>query len=183
MVGRCTRPYHDAYARYGAVGITVCDQWLSFEVFLADMGERKEGTTIDRIDGSKGYFPGNCRWSPIHVQQSNMKSNVHIEYLGERKHIREWARLIGCDSKTLSYRLKSGWSVKDALTTSPKLGNRNSKNGQRLFEYQGKSKCISEWARDFNMSASLLSLRLKNGMNIADALEKPKGVFVTKKHY
>lgn len=56
---------------YLAKGIKVCDRWSTFENFLADMGERPEGTSIDRIDNNLGYEPGNCRWATLEVQVLN----------------------------------------------------------------------------------------------------------------
>lgn len=66
MKRRCRPEGH-----YGIKGITVCERWNDFRAFLSDMGERPEGTTIDRIDGALGYFPGNCRWATAEVQQAN----------------------------------------------------------------------------------------------------------------
>lgn len=68
MKRRCKPDGH-----YGRKGIAVCDRWVSFENFLADMGERPDGTTIDRIDSEKGYEPGNCRWATPDVQFSNKR--------------------------------------------------------------------------------------------------------------
>jgi hypothetical protein len=72
MVNRCTNPNHTSFARYGGIGITVCDRWRDFRNFLADMGERPAGKTLDRIDGMKGYEPGNCRWASATEQRRNI---------------------------------------------------------------------------------------------------------------
>ena len=62
MLTRCRNPNHGDYRFYGAKGISVCEKWLVFSGFLADMGEAPEGLTLDRIDATKNYEPGNCRW-------------------------------------------------------------------------------------------------------------------------
>ena len=71
MKQRCLNPKATGYSRYGGAGVTVCDAWLTFGNFLADMGERPEGTTLDRIDPTRGYEPGNCRWATRSVQNRN----------------------------------------------------------------------------------------------------------------
>jgi len=76
MKQRCNNPNRDSYPWYGGRGITVCDEWNAphgFEVFLADMGERPEGTTIDRIDPDGNYEPSNCRWSTPKQQCNNRR--------------------------------------------------------------------------------------------------------------
>lgn len=75
MIYRCTNPKAANYPRYGGRGVTVCDRWLfSFDAFLEDMGPRPSREySIDRIDPCGNYEPGNCRWAPPDVQQSNRR--------------------------------------------------------------------------------------------------------------
>lgn len=123
MIGRCTRPYHHGFARYGAQGVTVCDRWLTFSNFLADMGERPVKTTLDRLDGARGYEPGNCRWATIQEQQGNTRSNVMATHDGRTQCVSAWARELGMNKDTLADRLKRGWGD-TAFTVPVNLGNR-----------------------------------------------------------
>lgn len=73
LVGRCTRSSHKRWADYGGRGITVCDRWLDFANFLADVGDRPPGMTLDRIDNDRGYEPGNVRWTDYSTQAKNRR--------------------------------------------------------------------------------------------------------------
>ena len=74
MMGRCYSPRTNRYENYGGRGIKVCDRWRGqFAAFLADMGERPEGKSLDRIDGNGDYRPGNCRWATAIEQRANRR--------------------------------------------------------------------------------------------------------------
>lgn len=79
MKTRCYNPQYHGWHRYGGRGITVCSRWKnSFSAFLADMGLRpKNKSSIDRINGDLGYFPGNCRWATSKQQQENVDPRLH----------------------------------------------------------------------------------------------------------
>ena len=103
--------------RKGYAAIEVCARWENFLLFLEDMGERPEGHTIDRIDGSGNYEPDNCRWADIFTQLANRNCTHWIEYQGKCQPLGHWARDLGMNKQTLSERIKRGWSVERAITT------------------------------------------------------------------
>lgn len=76
MVHRCGNPNRPGYENYGGRGITVCSRWKGehgFENFLADMGEKPEGLSLDRIDNDGNYEPSNCRWATWKQQNTNKR--------------------------------------------------------------------------------------------------------------
>jgi hypothetical protein len=79
MRQRCWNPRHARYADYGGRGITIDQRWWTFRGFLADMGERPAGTTLDRRDKDGPYGPGNCRWATVSEQNRNRRRQ-HLQH-------------------------------------------------------------------------------------------------------
>ena len=76
MRERCNSPKNKAWHNYGGRGITVCDEWVDFEVFLRDMGEKpSKFHSVDRIDNDGNYEPSNCRWADAKTQANNKRNN------------------------------------------------------------------------------------------------------------
>lgn len=118
MKSRCYYPPHRSFHYYGARGITVCQRWReSLLEFIADMGECPPGMTLDRIDSTGNYEPGNCRWATRGQQGANKRNNRNLLFQGELLCVAVWARRLGCYPSTIFSRLNHGWSVEKTLTT------------------------------------------------------------------
>ena len=104
MKERCNNPNADNYKWYGAKGISICDEWNNFEPFYnwAVSHGWRGGLTIDRIDGSKGYSPDNCRFIDFKSQCRNRRTNVYITVDGETHLQCEWEELLGLRRKAIA---------------------------------------------------------------------------------
>lgn len=116
MKYRCLKEKSTHYKDYGGRGIKVCGKWLKFEGFLEDMGEKPEGLTLDRIDNDGDYTAENCQWATKTQQANNCRSNLFIEYLGEKKTIAQVATLTGIKYATLRKRIvELGWDINKTI--------------------------------------------------------------------
>ena len=116
MLARCAHPTNPAYHNYGGRGISVCERWLKFENFIADMGQRpSDKHSIDRIDNSGNYEPNNCRWATKKEQCNNMRSNRVLRFDGKDKTIAQWSEVMGLPTYTIRGRLRRGDTVERAL--------------------------------------------------------------------
>ncbi len=123
MKQRCLDKNSTYFKDYGGRGITICDRWLeSYENFLADVGRRPLGCTLDRTNNNLGYFPGNCKWRTPLEQGRNKRNNRWITFEGETLTLSEWSRKTGLNPSTIRRRLKAGWLIERALTASITCG-------------------------------------------------------------
>lgn len=144
MRARCENPKNSNFRYYGGRGVRVCERWLKFENFLADMGERPKGCTLDRIDGNGDYEPGNCRWATPTEQANNMRSNRNVTVDGETFTIAQWAKRTGLNKHLISERLRSGWSPSEAVSTPPQTVPSRNARGQLVNDARIALKLLND---------------------------------------
>lgn len=129
MIQRCHMPSAHNYRFYGARGISVCDRWRfgegglsGFECFLADMGERPEGKSLDRIENDGDYRPGNCQWSDALAQAKNQRPRQRvIKHRLPRAHVPEiLARL--ASGKETQWEIARAFGVSQTTISDIKRG-------------------------------------------------------------
>ena len=137
MKARCYNPNSKGYIRYGGRGISVCDRWMSFENFYADMGDRPENTTLDRIDNNGNYEPSNCKWSTPKEQQDNTSKTLVFNINGNVvKSAASASEVTGLNSKTIESRYYQGFSDEEVLR--PELGKRRESLLKDCSSYIGR---------------------------------------------
>lgn len=183
MRHRCTEQTSPAWADYGGRGITVCARWLNSPAnFLADMGPRPRGFELDRKENDGGYWcgfcdeckslgrPANCRWVTRSINDRNRRSNVVVEFRGEKRVLVELAETFGMRPDTLANRLKEGWDIEIALTQpvqkpgarqrTTRLSDDEVRELRRRREAGEPLKVLSE---HFGISDGMVSLIAKRG--------------------
>ena len=107
MIARCNNPKAKHYEYYGALGVTVCSQWLEYQNFIADMGCRPTiAHQLDRIDPNGNYSPNNCRWVTRNIQQKNKRSTKRWLFDGQIGTLSECAVRLGISIQLAHYRLR-----------------------------------------------------------------------------
>lgn len=129
MKQRCLNPKNPRWASYGGAGVKLDERWHRFENFVADMGERPEGRTLDRYPDPNGdYNKDNCRWATLSEQQNNRRdTNRLLTYQGKTQTLTQWCRELGFNDSTIAKRIRRGWTTEEALGLTPG-------NHQRLRE-------------------------------------------------
>lgn len=165
MKQRCLNPNSPDYPAYGGRGIMVDARWMrSFPAFLAEIGPRPSPKhSVDRIDGTRGYEPGNVRWATP-TQQSRNRPGFVKNLNGQTA--AEAAASIGLRPPTLYNRLREGMDVDRALTK----GRLPSGKPPRLMTHEGKTLPLRAWARETGIKATTIRERLKRGWSVGRAL-------------
>lgn len=152
---RCYDPKNISYKKYGAKNIGVCKEWLLFPEnfyewafkngykYIPDKNGRNV-LSIDRIDGTKGYCPENCRWVTQKIQSYNRKNTHLIEYNGELKTLNDLCNELGLPYGTVYRRIKYyGISFDDAISISDyRFKNKTNKSGHRYIYKMGNKFCV-----------------------------------------
>ena len=120
MKDRCFRKKCTAYKNYGGRGVTICNEWLEFVNFYEWAMENgyQDDLTIERNDNDGDYCPENCIFIPKEEQSKNRRGLHFISHNGSIKTLTDWAKTIGISRSSLRDRIKNGWTIEEALTTS-----------------------------------------------------------------
>lgn len=119
---RCYNERNQSYAGYGGRGITMCTEWVdSFTPFLDHVGRRPGPQySLERIDNSRGYEPGNVKWATAKEQARNRRTSRILTKGGISRCLAEWAEVLGVSAGLIECRLRLGWSEERALS-APKV--------------------------------------------------------------
>lgn len=152
---RCNNPNNRDYKYYGGRGIKICPRWLeSFDNFVADMGLRPEGMTLERKDVNADYSPENCEWVSRKTQMRNTVRGLKLTLNGETKSLADWADLTGIPYSTLKARKQRlGYSDADCLTKSVESGVRisNKVYAPRPKPVMPDTSGFKSWNNKFNL--------------------------------
>jgi hypothetical protein len=166
MMARCNNPNNSSYPAYGGRGIKVCKRWHGhFKNFLADMGERPDGLSLDRRDSLLGYSPNNCRWATKLEQANNKRNNRLVSHNGETLTIAQWARKLGLKRTLLATRINKGWPIEKAFSFTGRPA--------QTITYKGQTKSIAQWSRELRINYLTIRHRLKKGWTAEEALSTP----------
>jgi hypothetical protein len=175
MVSRCHSPSTNGYKHYGGRGIFVCDEWrYSYKAFLGDMGRKPSPEhTIERIDNNLGYFKENCKWATRREQHNNKSSTRILEFDGVSKPIGYWAEEYAIDPETIRSRIRFGWSVKAAITTSVRKKPIKSTKALQI-SYGGLTLNLHQWSARTGIKAPTICKRINVlKWTIEEALSTP----------
>ena len=162
MRDRCLNKNDPSYKNYGGRGVSICKEWNSFPNFLADMGHKPKGMTIDRINSDGNYEPSNCRWATPLEQANNRRTVIFLEYKGIRQSLADWARQLGIPRTTLYMRYLSNKSVAQILGKAKQITER--------VKYKGSLRTFPEIAKLSGVPYVTLRWRIRKGISVDEAV-------------
>jgi len=122
MITRTSNPNSTNYKYYGGQGISICKEWLDYEVFrqwALENGYNENAEygrcTLDRIDYTGNYNPDNCRWVDMSVQSNNTRANHLITYNGETHNLKEWSNILGINYSTFKAKVYKGMTIQEII--------------------------------------------------------------------
>lgn len=166
MRERCSNPNNTSYRWYGAIGVTVCEEWErdynTFRKWALENGYDEtlpRGVqTIERKDPNKSYSPENCEWKTIQQQQRNKRGSVLYEMNGEKHILSEWSEILNVDYNLLRSRVGSyGWSLEQAIN-EPMYAK--AKRKKIKIEYNGELLTVKEWSEKLGITENLIRSRM-----------------------
>lgn len=167
MITRCYNTKHKEYKKYGAKGITICDEWIgakgldNFYEWAINNGFSGEKDSkgynilsIDRIDNDKGYCPENCRWATRKQQARNKSITIWVNYKGEKDTLKGFCEKLNLNYHAVFLRIyRRHWSVDKALSTPL----RNDYD----IAYNGKHYTLKELSRELGICADTVKYQVK----------------------
>lgn len=163
MLKRCYTRTHKMFKYYGGRGICVCPRWRnSFKAFVADMGPRPDGYTIERIDNEGNYTPENCKWASRREQYRNRHGNIWVEFRGVRMIAADWSAETGVRADVILKRLKRGVPPEVAIFDTGNLHSRDASHMVRAAA--AKKRAQTHCKRGHPLSGDNLHVyKAKNG--------------------
>jgi hypothetical protein len=120
MIDRCSNPKNKSFKYYGERGIKVCDRWLeSFSNFLHDMGNAKEGFSIERINFDGDYEIDNCKWIKKEEQTKNTRRNLFVDVGNNKLCLSDACKILGVNYWTGVSRHRLGHQISDKTISTP----------------------------------------------------------------
>lgn len=154
MLQRCENGKSPNYSNYGGRGISVCERWHSFELFLSDVGRKPTPEhSIDRYPNNDGnYEPGNVRWATPKEQSRNQRSSRIVTAFGKSATMAEWSELSGIEVTVIRERLNRGWVPDEAVSKKPEP--------EFLLTADGRSMTIPQWSAETGIKYGTLHARV-----------------------